>query len=179
MAYTYMQICIEKVDGTEGEWKSVEKGLNDLFGSMSEEYKSKFPTPLTLDAIKANRTSSANTKKTMAMQIAYKQTASEGKYGTMPASANPSMEKKALNAVQVHRAYWGKATKAWVGPVTSTKKNHLGQVITKYRSVKVLCEDQGYKVIHNFALYEKPADGSIQMTGFGWENGDKEIELVK
>ena len=97
----------------------------------------------------------------------------------MNASANPSMEKKALTSVTAHRSYWGKAKQAWVGPVTSTKKNHLGQVITKYRSVKVLCEDQGFKVIHNFALYEKVADGSIQMTGFGWENGDKDIELAK
>lgn len=89
------------------------------------------------------------------------------------------MEQKVLNEVQVHHSYWARQSRHGGGPVASTKKNIHGVVITKYRSVKVLCEDQGYKVIHSFALYEKPADGSIQMTGFGWENGDKEIELVK
>ena len=97
----------------------------------------------------------------------------------MQSPPQQNTEKKALNEVKVHRSYWCKATKAWVGPVTSTKKNVHGVVITKYRSVKVLCEDQGYKVIHNFALYEKPADGSLQITGFGWENCDKDIELTK
>ena len=89
------------------------------------------------------------------------------------------MEQKVLNEVQVHHSYWARQSRHGVGSVASTKKNIHGVVITKYRSVKVLCEDQGYKVIHSFALYEKPADGSIQMTGFGWENGDKEIELLK
>lgn len=73
------------------------------------------------------------------------------------------MEQKVLNEVQVHRSYWGKAKQAWVGHVASTKKNINGVVITKYRSVKLLCEDHGYKVIHIFALYEKSADGSIQL----------------
>lgn len=89
------------------------------------------------------------------------------------------MEQEVLNEVQVHHSYWARQSRHGVGPVASTKKNIHGVFITKYCSVKVLCEDHGYKVIHNFALYEKPADGSIQMNGFGWENGDKEIELVK
>lgn len=89
------------------------------------------------------------------------------------------MEQKVLNEVQVHHSYWARQSRHGVGPVASTKKNIHGVVITKYRSQKVLCEDHGYKVIHNFALYEKSTDGSIPMTGFGWENGDKEIELVK
>ena len=45
--------------------------------------------------------------------------------------------------------------------------------------MKVSCEDQGCKMSHNVALYEKTAVGSIQMTVFGWENGGKEIELAK
>ena len=48
-----MQICLDKIDGTENEWKSVEKGLNELFSSMSGEYKSKYPA-LNLAAIKAD-----------------------------------------------------------------------------------------------------------------------------
>jgi ethanolamine utilization protein EutQ (cupin superfamily) len=179
MAYTCMHMAIDKIDGTESAWTGVQKGLNELFASMPDEYKGKYPATLSLDVIKANTTRSANMKKTMAMLIAYKQAAKNGKYGKMPASANASLEKQALNSVKAHRAYWGKATKAWVGPVTSTKKNALGQVITKYRSVKVLCEDQGYKVIHNFALYTKTDNGSVQMTGPGWENGDQDIELMK
>lgn len=73
------------------------------------------------------------------------------------------MEQKVLNEVQVHHSYWARQSRHGVGPVASTKKNIHGVVITKYRCVKVLCEDHGYKVIHNFALYEKSADGSIQL----------------
>ena len=73
------------------------------------------------------------------------------------------MEQKVLNEVQVHHSYWARQSRHGVGPVASIKKNIHGVVITKYRSVKVLCEDQGYKVIHNFVLYEKSADGSIQL----------------
>lgn len=73
------------------------------------------------------------------------------------------MEQKVLNEVQVHRSYWARQSRHGVDPVASTKKNIHGVVITKYRSVKVLYEDHDYKVIHNFALYEKSADGSIQL----------------
>ena len=97
----------------------------------------------------------------------------------MPASQNASLEKKALNFVNGHRSYWGKAVRAWVSPVTSTKKNIHGVVIAKYHTCKVLCQDQGYKVLHHIVITEKPQDGSVDVTGFGWENGDLEIELVK
>lgn len=163
-----------------------EAGLNDVLsflqqnvGSVPEAYKYRYPAQFTLAEAKKQYETPNFKPKRIAQLRAYKELEQQGKYGKMSASANPGLEKKALNEVKVHRSYWGKATKAWVGPVTSTKKNIHGVVITKYRSVKVLCEDQGYKVIHNFALYEKPADGSVQMTGFGWENGDKDIELTK
>ena len=163
-----------------------EAGLNDVLsflqqnvGSVPEAYKYRYPAQFTLAEAKKQYEAPNFKPKRIAQLRAYKELEQQGKYGKMAASANPGLEKKALNEVKVHRSYWGKATKAWVGPVTSTKKNIHGVVITKYRSVKVLCEDQGYKVIHNFALYEKPADGSVQMTGFGWENGDKDIELTK
>lgn len=163
-----------------------EAGLNDVLsflqqnvGSVPEAYKYRYPAQFTLAEAKKQYETPNFKPKRIAQLRAYKELEQQGKYGKMSASANPGLEKKALNDVKVHRSYWGKATKAWVGPVTSTKKNIHGVVITKYRSVKVLCEDQGYKVIHSFALYEKPADGSVQMTGFGWENGDKDIELTK
>jgi hypothetical protein len=163
-----------------------EAGLNDVLsflqqnvGSVPEAYKYRYPAQFTLAEAKKQYETPNFKPKRIAQLRAYKELEQQGKYGKMSASANPGLEKKALNEVKVHRSYWGKAIKAWVGPVTSTKKNVHGVVITKYRSVKVLCEDQGYKVIHNFALYEKPADGSIQMTGFGWENGDQDIELTK
>ena len=163
-----------------------EAGLNDVLsflqqnvGSVPEAYKYRYPAQFTLAEAKKQYEAPNFKPKRIAQLRAYKELEQQGKYGKMAASANPGLEKKALNDVKVHRSYWGKATKAWVGPVTSTKKNIHGVVITKYRSVKVLCEDQGYKVIHNFALYEKPAEGSLQMTGFGWENGDKDIELTK
>ena len=163
-----------------------EAGLNDVLsflqqnvGSVPEAYKYRYPAQFTLAEAKKQYETPNFKPKRIAQLRAYKELEQQGKYGKMSASANPGLEKKALNNVKVHRSYWGKATKAWVGPVTSTKKNIHGVVITKYRSVKVLCEDQGYKVIHSFALYEKPADGSVQMTGFGWENGDKDIELTK
>lgn len=163
-----------------------EAGLNDVLsflqqnvGSVPEAYKYRYPAQFTLAEAKKQYETPNFKPKRIAQLRAYKELEQQGKYGKMAASANPGLEKKALNNVKVHRSYWGKATKAWVGPVTSTKKNIHGVVITKYRSVKVLCEDQGYKVIHSFALYEKPADGSLQMTGFGWENGDKDIELTK
>jgi len=163
-----------------------EAGLNDVLsflqqnvGNVPAAYKYRYPAQFTLAEAKKQYETPNFKPKRVAQLRAYKELEQQGKYGKMAASANPGLEKKALNEVKVHRSYWGKATKAWVGPVTSTKKNVHGVVITKYRSVKVLCEDQGYKVIHNFALYEKPADGSIQMTGFGWENGDKDIELTK
>lgn len=163
-----------------------EAGLNDVLsflqqnvGSVPEAYKYRYPAQFTLAEAKKQYETPNFKPKRIAQLRAYKELEQQGKYGKMAASANPGLEKKALNNVKVHRSYWGKATKAWVGPVTSTKKNIHGVVITKYRSVKVLCEDQGYKVIHSFALYEKPADGSVQMTGFGWENGDKDIELTK
>lgn len=73
------------------------------------------------------------------------------------------MEQKILNEVQIHHSYWARQSRHGVGPVASIKKNIHGVVITKYRSVKVLCEYHDYKVIHNFALYEKSADGSIQL----------------
>ena len=163
-----------------------EAGLNDVLsflqqnvGSVPEAYKYRYPAQFTLAEAKKQYDTPNFKPKRIAQLRAYKELEQQGKYGKMAASANPGLEKKALNDVKVHRSYWGKAIRAWVGPVTSTKKNIHGVVITKYRSVKVLCEDQGYKVIHNFALYEKPADGSLQMTGFGWENGDKDIELTK
>ena len=163
-----------------------EAGLNDVLsflqqnvGSVPEAYKYRYPAQFTLAEAKKQYETPNFKPKRIAQLRAYKELEQQGKYGKMSASANPGLEKKALNEVKVHRSYWGKAIKAWVGPVTSTKKNIHGVVITKYRSVKVLCEDQGYKVIHSFALYEKPADGSLQMTGFGWENGDKDIELTK
>ena len=163
-----------------------EAGLNDVLsflqqnvGSVPEAYKYRYPAQFTLAEAKKQYETPNFKPKRIAQLRAYKELEQQGKYGKMSASANPGLEKKALNEVKVHRSYWGKAIRAWVGPVTSTKKNIHGVVITKYRSVKVLCEDQGYKVIHSFALYEKPADGSLQMTGFGWENGDKDIELTK
>lgn len=163
-----------------------EAGLNDVLsflqqnvGSVPEAYKYRYPAQFTLAEAKKQYETPNFKPKRIAQLRAYKELEQQGKYGKMSASANPGLEKKALNEVKVHRSFWGKAIKAWVGPVTSTKKNIHGMVITKYRSVKVLCEDQGYKVIHSFALYEKPADGSLQMTGFGWENGDKDIELTK
>lgn len=163
-----------------------EAGLNDVLsflqqnvGSVPEAYKYRYPAQFTLAEAKKQYETPNFKPKRVAQLRAYKELEQQGKYGKMSASANPGLEKKALNEVKVHRSYWGKAIKAWVGPVTSTKKNIHGVVITKYRSVKVLCEDQGYKVIHSFALYEKPADGSLQMTGFGWENGDKDIELTR
>jgi hypothetical protein len=163
-----------------------EAGLNDVLsflqqnvGSVPEAYKYRYPAQFTLAEAKKQYETPNFKPKRIAQLRAYKELEQQGKYGKMSASANPGLEKKALNEVKVHRSFWGKAIKAWVGPVTSTKKNIHGVVITKYRSVKVLCEDQGYKVIHSFALYEKPADGSLQMTGFGWENGDKDIELTK
>ena len=167
-------------------FEGAEAGLNDVLsflqqnvGSVPEAYKYRYPAQFTLAEAKKQYETPNFKPKRIAQLRAYKELEQQGKYGKMSASANPGLEKKALNEVKVHRSYWGKATKAWVGPVTSTKKNIHGVVITKYRSVKVLCEDQGYKVIHNFALSEKPAEGSLQMTGFGWENGDKDIELTK
>ena len=167
------------LEGGEAGLSDIESYLQQNVGNQPEAYKWRYPATLNLATAKEQYNTNTFRQKRIGQLRAYALLKQEGKYGTMTASANPGMEKKALNSVTAHHSYWGKATKAWVGPVTSTKKNHLGQVITKYRSVKVLCEDQGYKVIHNFALYEKPADGSIQMTGFGWENGDKEIELAK
>lgn len=163
-----------------------EPGLNEVLGflqqnvgNVPEAYRYRYPAQFTLAKAKEQYETPNFKPKRIGQLRAYKELQQQGKYGNMPASANAGLEKKALSSVKAHRSYWGNAIKAWVGPVTSTKKNVHGVVITKYRSVKVLCEDQGYKVIHSFALYEKPADGSIQMTGFGWENGDKDIELMK
>ena len=167
------------LEGGEAGLSDVESYLQQNVASQPEAYKWRYPATLNYATAKTQYNTNTFPQKRIAQLRAYTLLKQEGKYGTMNASANPSMEKKALSSVTAHRSYWGKAKQAWVGPVTSTKKNHLGQVITKYRSVKVLCEDQGFKVIHNFALYEKVADGSIQMTGFGWENGDKDIELAK
>ncbi len=166
-------------EGGEAGLSEVLSFLQQNVGSVPEAYKYRYPSQFTLAKAKEQYETPNFKPKRIGQLRAYKELQQQGKYGTMPASANAGLEKKVLIDVKAHRSYWGNATKAWVGPVTSTKKNVHGIVITKYRSVKVLCEDQGYKVIHSFALYEKPDDGSVQMTGFGWENGDKDIELTK
>lgn len=168
-----------KLEGGEAGLSQIESFLQQNVGSVPEAYKYRYPATLNLASAKQQYNTPNFKPKQIAQLRAYKQAEADGKYGKMPASANPSLEKKAISEVNGHRSYWGKAKQAWVGPITSTKKDIHGKVVTQYRSVKVLCEDQGYKVIHNFAVYVKPADGSFSMTGFGWENGDQEIELVK
>ena len=143
------------LEGGEAGLSDIESYLQQNVANQPEAYKWRYPATLNLKTAKEQYNTNTFRQKRIGQLRAYALLKQDGKYGTMKPSANPGLEKKVLNEVLVHRSYWGKAKQAWVGPVASTKKNIHGVVITKYRSVKVLCEDQGYKVIHNFALYEK------------------------
>ena len=183
MAYTYMQIVMDKVNGSESEWAGVESGLNKLFSTMDAQYRERFPfTTVTLDNVKANNTSGSKMKKKMMLLIAYIDAAKDGQYGTMPASQNASYEKNVLDEIRVHRSWWGTPVKASVSGVTSTRKNKLGVVTHRHRQVTVLCEDQGYKVIREFTMSEEAQGnnswGGFRLTGASYEQ-DVPVKLMK
>lgn len=168
------------LNGNESGLSKVLSYLQSNRAAVPEQYKWRYPETFTFAAAKEQYNTPDYSTKRIAQLRAYKELEAQGKYGKMPASNNARLEKMALEDTRVHRPYFGKPIKAYVSGVQSTKKNALGVVITKYYTVKVLCEDQGYKVIHHFSYAENvKTGGSMLMTGFGWENGDKEIELVK
>ena len=183
MAYNYMQIVMDKVTGSESEWGGVQKGLNELMGSMPADYKARYPfTSVSLDNIKANRTGSFQMKRKMGQLIYYKQYEKEGKYGTMPGSKNASFEKQVKEEIEVHKPYWGKVLSTSVSAVTGYRKNKLGVITHRHRTVYVLCEDQGYKALYECAMSEealgKDKWGGFRLTGAAYEQ-DIPTKLVK
>ena len=183
MAYNYMQIVMDKVTGSESEWGGVQKGLNELMGSMPTDYKARYPfTSVSLDNIKANRTGSFQMKRKMGQLIYYKQYEKEGKYGTMPGSKNASFEKQVKEEIEVHKPYWGKVLSTSVSAVTGYRKNKLGVITHRHRTVYVLCEDQGYKALYECAMSEealgKDKWGGFRLTGAAYEQ-DIPTKLVK
>lgn len=167
------------LDGSEPALKPVLDYLQQNLAAQPEAYKWRYPSQMTFAAAKEANNKPNYTVKRIAQLRAYKEAEKSGKYATLPASQNAKFEASAVKSVNALRSYWGKATKAWVGPVTSTRKNRLGVVEAKYHTCKVLCEDQGYKVIHHLVYVENVKNNTTEVTGAGWENGDVEIELMK
>lgn len=183
MAYTYMQVVMDKVSGSESEWAGVQSGLNELMSSMPAEYKNRYPfTTVTLDNIKANSTAGSQMKRKMGQLIYYKQYEKEGKYGTIPAAKNANYEKQVKTDIETHKPYWGKVLKTSVSDVTGYRKNSLGVITHRHRSVYVVCEDQGYKALYELAMSEealgKDKWGAGRLTGFAYEQ-DVPTKLVK
>lgn len=183
MAYSKIQLALDKMTGSESNWSAIESGLNQLMGSMPAEYKARYPfTTVTLANLKASRTGGSLMKRKMGQLIYYKQYEKEGKYGTMPASKNANYEKQVKTDIETHKPNWGKVLSTSVSAVTGYKKNSLGVITHRHRSVYVLCEDQGYKALYELTMSEeslgKDKWGAGRLTGFAYEQ-DVPTKLVK
>lgn len=84
----------------------------------------------------------------------YKDAAAEGRYKAMPASKGVPSESTMKTYVQNTYSEWGKVVKVADPRDYTVHRDKLGNITYRSHAVYVLCEDQGYKVLHSIALHE-------------------------
>ena len=110
----------------------------------------------------------------------YKDAAKEGRYKTMPASKGNQTEKYMKEYVEEKFPEWGKVLQVSELSNHNVYRDKLGNIIYRSHEVLILCEDQGYKVLHGISLHED-YQGSRYLNAIPrndkWSSGP--LDLVK
>ena len=110
----------------------------------------------------------------------YKDAAKAGRYKTMPASKGNHTEKYIKEYVEEKYPEWGKVLKVSEQSNLNVHRDKLGNITYRSHEVLILCEDQGYKVLHGISLHED-YEGSRYMNAMPrndrWSSGP--VDLVK
>lgn len=167
-----MAIARNQIKGTEPDFSDnfdmLKKGY-DLLPASAKQY---FASDFTFDGIKAEvlsrkkdsqamKTASAKAKNSNDKDIRrtellkmYKEAAAAGKYWTMPASKGNAAEASLKKYVEDKYPEWGKVVRVAEKSNLNVVRDKLGNIVYRWHSALVLCEDQGYKVVHNIDLHE-------------------------
>ena len=105
----------------------------------------------------------------------YKYAAANGLYKTMPASKGNASEQLIKNYVAKFYPEWGKIVSVSCDQNWKVETNSLGKPIYRHCGTQILCEDQGYKVIHGISIHQDYSGGKY---GNSVPRNDKWFSMV-
>ena len=185
---TSLAVKFGKVSAGSGDESAIASRLQALYVGLEGEMKANYPSAFKVadfDAFDAKRIAGASTDSEQpkmrrgALLTAYKKAAEENKYGTMPASKGVATESSMKSYVQKNYPEWGTVVKVADPQDYNVHRDKLGNITYRSHAVYVLCQSEGYKVLHSISLHEDYKGGKYSNAVQRNDTWNQPIKLVK
>lgn len=199
IAYNRLEkgIMTNKISGKEGDFQQQFDALMAGYNILPSWAKKYYSDDMTFEGIKrqalerkadavaikragqeAHAKADKEVRKTTLLQM-YKEAQAKGRYVTMPASKGSDIEKYAKRYAEQMMPEWGKVIRTSCKEDWKIVRDKLGNIKYRYCGVTILCEDQGYKVVHGFDVHEDYKGGSWGNPLVRNEKWNSLLDLVK
>lgn len=185
---TSLAVKFGKISAGSGDENTIASRLQALYSTLDADTKANYPSAFKVadfDAFDAKRIAGVSTNSEQqkmrrgALLRCYKKAAAENKYGTMPASKGVATESSMKSYVQRNYPEWGTVLKVADAQNHHVYRDKLGNIIYRGHTVYVLCESEGYKVLHSIGLHEDYKGGKYSNAVPRNDTWNQPIELVK
>lgn len=185
---TSLAVKFGKIAAGSGDESAIAGRLQALYDGLEGDMKANYPSAFKVadfDAFDAKRIAGASTNseepkmRRGALLTAYKKAAEENKYGTMPASKGAATESSMKAYVQKTYPEWGTVVKVADPQDYTVHRDKLGNITYRSHAVYVLCQSEGYKVLHSIGLHEDYKGGKYGNAVPRNDTWNQPIKLVK
>ena len=185
---TSLAVKFGKISAGSSDESVIASRLQALYNGLEGDMKANYPSSFKVsdfDAFDAKRIAGASTDSEQpkmrrgALLMAYKKAAAENAYGTMPASKGVATESSMKSYVQRNYPEWGTVIKVADPQDYKVYRDKLGNIIYRVHTVYILCQSEGYKVLHGIGLHEDYEGGKYKNAVPRNDVWNQPIELVK
>ena len=183
---TSLAVKFGKIKQGSGDESTIAAKLQSLYAGLDDGLKGNYPSSFNVsdfDAFDAKRIADGQASAGAEVQKMrkgsllnmYKYAAANGLYKTMPASKGNASEQLIKNYVAKFYPEWGKIVSVSCDQNWKVETNSLGKPIYRHCGTQILCEDQGYKVIHGISIHQDYSGGKY---GNSVPRNDKWFSMV-
>lgn len=175
---TSLAIKFGKISAGDADASSISSRLSSLHSGIDADMKANYPSSFSvadIEAFDAKRIAGANTgseqlkMKKGALLTQYKATASRGNFQPMISGHATGIEE----LVKQSCPEWGTILASKKNTDYRVNYNALGKPVSRYHTAVVVCQDQGYKVMHYIQLSQpyqggKYGNSAVRSGGMEW-----------
>ena len=168
---TSLAIKFGKISAGNSDASSIASRLQALYSGLDATQKANYPSSFTVSDIEAfdeKRIAGANVggeqlkMKKGSLMRSYKRAEAEGRYKAMPASKGSQAEQGIKAYIEKTYPEWGKLVRVSCAEQWNVVRDKLGNIQYRYCGASILCEDQGYKVIHGVDVHQTYSGGKYE-----------------
>ena len=187
---TSLAIKFGKISQGSSDESQIASRLQALYAGLDDGLKGNYPSSFKVsdfDAFDAKRIANGaaaagaeeqKMRKGSLLKM-YKYAAANNRYRSMPASKGNAAEKSVRDYVTKKYPEWGKVVRVSCPENWTVVRDRLGNPTYRHYGATILCEDQGYKVLHGISIHQTYKYGKYGTSVPDSDRWNTMVDLVK